>query len=162
MTWVEQWERLDSETCSVARTLALIGDRWSLLILRDAFNGVRRYAAFRDHLGIPPTVLSSRLARMVDAGIMVRERYQEPGQRGRWEYRLTERGNDLRPVLIALLAYGDKHLSGADGSPLLLTHRGCDAQVGTALVCEHGHRVDSDRELRSAIGPGAHASTRQK
>lgn len=132
----------------------MVGDRWSLLILREAFNGVRRYAALRERLGIPPTVLSERLDRLVEAGVLAKEDYREPGQRTRAEYRLTNRGQDLRPILVALLAFGDRHLAGDQGPPLLLTHRGCGAEVTVSLRCEAGHDVAGD-ELASRPGPGA-------
>ena len=154
MSWTQQWERMDPQACSVARTAALVGDRWSLLVLREAFNGIARYTAFRERLGIPPSVLSERLGRLVEAGVLSRDRYREPGQRAREEYRLTERGADLRPVLLALLSYGDQHLAGQDGPPVLLTHRDCGAPVELTLSCANGHRVGG-RELRSAPGPGA-------
>lgn len=154
MSWTQLWERLDPEACSVARAVAVVGDRWSLLILREAFNGLSRYGAMRERLGIPPAVLSDRLSRLVDAGVLARRHYREPGQRTRAEYRLTDRGKDLRPVLVALLAFGDRHLAGEDGPPLLLTHRGCGAGVTVSLRCRQGHDV-GESELTSAVGPGA-------
>lgn len=148
------WSDFDSRACSVARTAAILGDGWTVLVLRDVFNGVRRFDEIRDHLGISRSVLSQRLAQLVDEDILERRPYREPGDRTRHEYRLTDRGRDLLPVLTALMRFGDRHLS-PDGPPVVLEHRGCGAPVTTELVCAAGHRIEGTRETVAEAGPGA-------
>lgn len=143
------------DNCSVARALDVVGDKWTLLVLRDAFNGVRRFDDLQRRLGAARTVLSARLATLVEQGVLDKVPYREPGQRERDEYRLTEKGRDLQPVVVALLKFGDKHLADPDGPPVDLYHRDCGAPVGVRFVCEEGHVLESPRELRSAAGPGA-------
>ncbi len=139
---------LPSEMCSIARTVAIVGDRWTLLVLRDITNGVRRFADLADHLGVARDVLSRRLAGLVDDGILERVPYREPGARERHEYRLTGKGRDLTVVLLALMAWGDRHLGWPDGPPLRLEHRDCGAPVSVGLRCTAGHEVSPDRGLR--------------
>lgn len=143
-----------TDNCSIARALALVGEKWTFLVLREAFNGVRRFDDIRTRTGAPRQVLSNRLAELVDAGLLRRAPYREPGQRQRYEYRLTAMGLDLYPVLVSLLEWGDRYLAGG-GPPVLLTHRDCGELVGVALRCEAGHVIDSAREVRPVAGPGA-------
>jgi DNA-binding HxlR family transcriptional regulator len=107
---------LDSP-CSIARTLSVVGERWTFLILRDAFIGVTRFADFRASLGIAPDVLADRLARLVEHGVLARGDYQEPGRRVRQEYRLTPAGQDLKVVMAGLQQWGDQYLPRAGGRP---------------------------------------------
>src|SRR5689334_12954959 len=144
-----RYRDLDSAACSIARTAALIGQPWMLLVLRDLFNGVRRFDELADHLGIARNVLTRRLATLVQAGLVRRVGYRPAGQRARHEYRLTPAGRDLRPVLLALMAYGDVHLAGPEGPPALVDHAGCGGAVRIALECEYGHRIDPDTRLTS-------------
>jgi len=146
---------LDSTRCSVARTAALVGDAWTVLVLRDLFNGIRRFDDLAQHLGIARNVLVRRLTALVDAGLVDRVPYREPGRRERHEYRLTPAGRDLRPVILAMLEYGDRHLAGADGPPVRVQHAGCDAPVHLEVRCAQGHLVESGTRLRSVPGPGA-------
>src|SRR5690348_13077097 len=104
-----KWSDYDSSFCSVARSVEVLGDRWTMLVLRDVFNGVRRFDDLSRHLGIARDVLTKRLASLVDEGVLERRPYQEPGRRTRYEYRLTQAGLDLRPVLIALIEWGDRY-----------------------------------------------------
>jgi DNA-binding HxlR family transcriptional regulator len=106
---------LESDPCSIVRTLAVLHNRWSFLILREAFAGTTRFADFRDALGIAPDVLSARLARLVEYGVLQREPYLEPGQRTRYDYRLTPAGSELKVALAALQQWGDDHLPLPDG-----------------------------------------------
>lgn len=148
--------RYDPEWCSIARTLELVGEKWSLVVLRDVFSGVRRFDDLHRRLGAPRQVLSARLASLVDAGVLRREPYREPGQRTRYEYRLTPMGFDLYPVLVALLRWGDRHLDQPTGGPTLeLTHRGCGEPVDPVLRCRGGHEIDSARDVVPVPGPGA-------
>jgi DNA-binding HxlR family transcriptional regulator len=141
----------DKQRCSAARTLELVGERWTLLIVRDAFLGVRRFGDFADRLGIARNVLQDRLERLVEAGLLEKAPYQERPLRH--EYRLTDMGRDLWPVMHALLQFGDKHLA-PEGPPMLSLHRGCGGALDDRRVCTAcGTPVDlPDVEVRP--GPG--------
>jgi DNA-binding HxlR family transcriptional regulator len=149
---------LSSSTCSVARTMELIGHPWTMLILRDLFNGVRRFDELTDHLGIARNVLARRLSGLVDAGLVNKESYREAGQRARHEYRLTESGRALRPVLLAVMEFGDTYLAGPDGPPMHVRHADCGGAVRVRLHCENGHELESADRLRVSPGPGARLS----
>jgi DNA-binding HxlR family transcriptional regulator len=146
----------DRSRCSVAGTLAVVGEKWTLLVLREAFLGVRRFADFQANLGAPKAVLSDRLGTLVEQGILRRVPYQPEGERQRHEYRLTRKGMDLYPTLVALMQWGDTYLSEGAGS-LELEHRDCGSPVHLAVVCEAGHRLTGAREVRPV--PQAHASS---
>ena len=105
----------DSVNCAIGATVGILGERPSFLVLREAFNGVRRFDDMQRRTGMPRQVLSQRLARLVDEGLLRKVPYQESGQRRRTEYRLTEKGLDLYPVLVAMMEWGDKHEVGARG-----------------------------------------------
>jgi len=144
----------DTANCSVGRTVELVGQPWVVLILREVVWGVRRFSEMQEHMGVSKSVLSARLDHLVEHGVLERRDYQEPGQRRRFEYYLTEKGKDLYPVLSALRQWGDKYLAGPDGPSTLITHEGCGAPVHVKLICEHGHEVGPD-DLRREPGPGA-------
>ncbi len=137
----------DRSRCSVAGTLSVVGEKWSLLVLREAFFGVRRFADFQRVLGAPRAVLTDRLATLVEEGILRRVPYQDEGERQRHEYRLTHKGIDLYPTLVALMQWGDRYLSDGD-VPVELEHKDCGASVRLALVCDAGHEVSGAREVR--------------
>lgn len=144
-------ERVPVEDCSLAGALALLGDRWTLLVLREAFYGVRRFEDMRRDLGTSRTVLSDRLATLVDAGLLAKEPYREGRQRTRHWYRLTKKGTDLFPALIALMQWGDRHL-GKGGQPRLVL---CDARTGkpvrAALISEDGEVITHPGNLKAEI-----------
>jgi DNA-binding HxlR family transcriptional regulator len=148
----------DSETCSIARTLALIGDRWMLLVLRDVSNGVRRFDDLVAHLGIARNVLSRRLTSLTGAGLVVRTAYRVEGARERYEYRLTHAGRELMPVLLAFMVWGDKHLA-PDGPPAVARHADCGAPVRVSITCEEGHELGDRPRLRMEPGPGCRVRT---
>jgi DNA-binding HxlR family transcriptional regulator len=150
-----EWKDLDSSRCSVARTASVIGDGWTVLVLRDLFNGIRRFDDLATHLGIARNVLTRRLASLVDDGVVARVPYREPGSRERHEYRLTPAGADLRPVILAMLAWGDVHRAGPDGPPVDIQHPGCGAPVHVELRCAEGHVIDPVTRLRSVLSPAA-------
>ena len=108
--------KIPESICSVARSLGVLGERWTFLILREAFLGATKFAEFRDRLGVAPDVLSDRLSTLVEYGVMEREPYQEPGARLRFAYRLTPAGAELQVVLSALQQWGDKHLPRPEGA----------------------------------------------
>lgn len=125
---------LHGRECSVARTLMQFGDRWSFLILRDAFLGKRRYDEFQKELGIASNILSDRLQSLCDAGVLDKSIYQTGPER--FEYHLSERGLDLYPSLLAMIAWGDAWIFGATQRPVELFHRSCEATMRPLLVCE--------------------------
>jgi DNA-binding HxlR family transcriptional regulator len=137
--------------CSVAQCLEVVGEWWSLLILRDAFLGVRRFDDFQRHLGISRNVLGQRLDRLVAAGVLARVPYSTRPPRA--EYRLTDKGRDLWPVLVAMRQWGDAH-AAPTGPPVEVLHRGCGHAARFELVCAAcGERVTSrDVEVRPGEG----------
>ncbi|WP_220501393.1 winged helix-turn-helix transcriptional regulator [Microbispora sp. H10670] len=143
------------DNCSIERTLAVLGEKWTLLVLREAFNGVRRFADLQARTGAPRQVLSARLSRLVDEGLLRKVPYREPGQRQRDEYRLTQKGLDLYPIMIALMHWGDRYLADSAGPPVVVTHRDCGAAVALRLLCTDGHEVGGPREATPRPGPGA-------
>lgn len=148
--------RYDPDPCSIGRTLDLIGEKWSLLVLREVFSGVRRFDDLQRRIGAPRQVLSGRLATLVEAGVLRRHPYQDPGRRTRYEYRLTAAGMDLYPVLVGLLRWGDRHLDQPTGGPSMeLTHRDCGEPVDLVVRCRAGHELASLRDVRPVPGPGA-------
>jgi len=143
-----RWDTLAEEDCSLARTLAVIGDRWTLMILRDAFLRVRRFEDFEASLKIARRVLSERLALLVAHGILRKVPYQE--RPVRHEYRLTEKGLELYPALIALVHWGDRHCAGKDGPPVIHRHLTCGHDFRPVTACSHCGETVAAREV-SAI-----------
>ena len=141
----------DNQACSIARALELIGDRWTLLVIRDAFMGRRRFDDFQQSLGIARNVLTERLNRLVDAGILRRMRYQERPER--FEYRLTRKGVELWPMLIAAMKWGDRHLSGAP--PALILHKDCGGEIDERLHCSRCGSELQPNDVYVEPGPGA-------
>ncbi len=142
-----------TDNCTVGRAMEVLGERWTFVVLREVFNGVRRFDDMRRHSGIPRQVLTDRLALLVDAGILRREPNREPGQRERHEYRPTDKGFDLYPVLVAVRHWGDRYLADPEGSPVEFAHVGCGAEVDVVLRCREGHEVTGRRDVASRPGP---------
>ena len=145
----------DTQVCSIAGALEVVGERWTLLILRDVFLGVRRFDEIQHDLGIARNVLRDRLRLLVDEGIVERRRYQERPER--FEYRLTDKGRDLWPVLHAVMSWGDKHVSGPGREPTLVEHRDCGGRIDERRVCERCGEIVGSRDVRATAGPGATA-----
>lgn len=145
----------DPANCAIGAALDILGERATFLVLRETFNGVRRFDDMQRRTGIPRQVLSSRLARLVAEGLLRKVPYQEAGQRSRDEYRLTSKGVDLYPVLVALMQWGDKYEAAPDGPPVLLRHRDCGEPVRLQLSCRAGHVLESARDVAPVPGPGA-------
>jgi DNA-binding HxlR family transcriptional regulator len=145
----------DTSNCNIAAALSIVGEKWTFLVLREAFNGVRRFDDMQRRTGAPRQVLSNRLARLVTEGILRKVPYQEAGQRPRSEYRLTEKGIDLFHVIVALLEWGDKYAAWPGGPAVELTHRDCGAPVHLELACSEGHVLGSAREVTPVPGAGA-------
>jgi DNA-binding HxlR family transcriptional regulator len=144
-----------SQNCSIARTLEVVGERWSILIVREAFLGIRRFDEYQRRLGIARNVLQARLERLVEEGIMRRELYQE--RPPRYEYHLTSKGVDLWPTVVALLKWGDRHAAPA-GPPVIIEHQGCGGEVDDRRRCT---KCGADLEPWHATarrGPGARAA----
>ena len=139
--------------CSIARAMELLGERWTILVLRESFSGIRRFDDIQERTGAPRQVLSARLAHLVEHGILRRVPYQEPGQRQRYEYRLTQKGLDLYPVLAGLLQWGDKYLADAEGPSVVLTHKECGEPIRVTMLCADGHEVESARQVRAIPAP---------
>ncbi|MCO7221019.1 helix-turn-helix domain-containing protein [Klenkia sp. PcliD-1-E] len=129
------------EHCPVAATLDLVGSRSSLLLMREAALGTRRFADFAVRTGLSEPMTARRLAELVDAGLLARADYREPGQRVRQEYRLTSSGVDFLPVITALRQWGDAHADVPGGRPLRVDHAGCGAEVVAEVRCTAGHAV---------------------
>jgi DNA-binding HxlR family transcriptional regulator len=147
-----RWLDFDTERCTVQRTLALVGEKWTMLLIRDAANGVHRFEDFRRHVGLSEAVLADRLRTLVASGLFQTREYQEPGQRKRHEYRLTTKGWDLFPVLIALRQFGDKHLSdGAhdEGPTWQIQHKSCGQPVRAEVHCLHDGEVLTYRDTHA-------------
>lgn len=140
-----------NQHCSVAGALGIIGERWTVLIVRDAFLGVRRFEDFQRRLGIARNVLQTRLERLVDEEILRRVPYSK--QPPRDEYRLTAKGVDLWPVLVALLAWGDRHVM--DAPPMVLEHEGCGGEVDDRRRCVRCKAELEAWDVRARLGPGA-------
>jgi DNA-binding HxlR family transcriptional regulator len=148
-----RWDALNKETCSVARAVSVIGDRWTLLVLRDCFLRVRRFEAFQERLGITRHVLADRLRKLVKAGVLERVQYQSNPRR--FEYRLTAKGVDLHPVLMSLVHWGDTHMAGRKGRPVLHRHTKCDHDFDPVLACSECGDEVSAKDVRVRPGPGA-------
>jgi DNA-binding HxlR family transcriptional regulator len=140
--------------CSIAATLEQVGEKWTLLILREAFFGVRRFEDIQRGVGCARNLLSARLAKLVELEILRREPYREPGSRQRYEYRLTDKGKELFPVVVALMDWGDRWAVGESGPPIEIRHRDCDAPVHVRLACDHGH---GDLTARDTYGKAREA-----
>jgi DNA-binding HxlR family transcriptional regulator len=141
------------QNCSIARALELVGERWTLLVLRDVFLGVRRFDELRESLGIARNVLASRLERLVSEDILEKVPYRERPLR--YEYRLTDKGLDLWPVVVELLRWGDRHLAPAEGPPVVLRHRGCGGVLGERRICTRCGAPLEVGDVRAEAGPGA-------
>lgn len=147
-----KWDDLAEEPCSVARSLAVIGDRWTLMILRDCFLGVRRFEAFQARLGISRTIVADRLKLLVEEGVLRKAPYQETPVRH--EYRLTEKGFDLYPVVMAIVNWGDRHYAGEAGPPILHRHRACGCDFHAVMTCSACGEPVGARDVEVRPGPG--------
>lgn len=148
-----RWNELSQERCSVARTVSVIGDRWTLLVLRDCFLGIRRFEDFQQHLGMSRPMLVERLKKLVEEDVLKKVAYQESPVR--YEYRLTAKGKDLHPVIMSIVHWGDVYMAGKKGRPLLHRHSACGHLFDPVTVCSEcqGHLKASDVEVER--GPGA-------
>lgn len=151
MTEVNELSQTSFEHNSIVEVLEVIGDRWTLCVLSEAFNGVRRFADMRDHLGIASNILSNRLARLVRHEVLEQLPYKETGKRTRYEYQLTAKGLALLPALVALIQWGDHYMPTASIVSASLVRAECNQEVHLEIVCADGHRVESIGELKRIV-----------
>jgi DNA-binding HxlR family transcriptional regulator len=144
-----------TEGCTIEAALKVVGDRQTWLILREILTGKRRFSEILELTDLSRQVLSDRLAKMVDEGLLRRHTYQAPGSRPRAEYRLTDKGFDLYPVVLALLEWGNRYECGPDGPLVKYVHRDCGAEIHLVERCEAGHDVTEPRDAVPRPGPGA-------
>jgi DNA-binding HxlR family transcriptional regulator len=145
-------------TCSIGRAMEILGERWTFLILRESFYGVRRFSDIQRNLGIARNVLSIRLQTLVGAGILERVLYQREPER--YEYRLSDAGKDLYPAIVTLMRWGDRHLQGEDegGPPVVLRHNACGHEADPRLVCSHCHEELDPHQVTPVRGPDVAAA----
>ena len=148
-----KWNTLEEEPCSLSRTVAVIGDRWSLLILRECFLRKRRFEAFEASLGITRHVLSDRLKKLVRFGVLRRVPYQESPKR--YEYLLSQKGLDLYPIIMSIVHWGDIHMGDSRGRPMLHQHKACGHMFDPVMVCSECNAPLSAKEVHVHPGPGA-------
>ncbi len=141
------------QVCSIARSLEIVGERWTLLILRDAVLGLSRFEEFQEKLGIASNVLSNRLKLLCDEQVL--ERVPDPDRPGRPKYVLTDKGREIAPVLIVLMKWGDRHYPTPNGPPRLTLHSGCGGNIGTDFRCDRCGEPVGRGKIEFASGPGA-------
>jgi DNA-binding HxlR family transcriptional regulator len=137
----------------MARALAVIGDRWTLMILRDCFLGVRRFDEFQARLGISRAIVAERLSRLTAAGVLDKVAYQSNPPR--CDYRLTEKGRGLHPIVMAVVHWGDEHYAGEAGAPLIHRHKTCGCDFHPVQTCSECHEPIAPRDVTVRPGPGA-------
>jgi DNA-binding HxlR family transcriptional regulator len=147
-----RWQDVDSQVCSIARTMVIIGDRWTILIIRELFMGVTKFSSLQKSLDINKNRLSERLSRLVDEGIVEKQVYDDA--HNRYEYILTPEGVDLYPVLMSIVRWGDKWRADEDGIPMEFIHTGCGQKADPVYCCSDcGEPVDFEN-LKPVPGPG--------
>jgi len=149
-----------AQNCSIARTLSVLGERWTLLVLTELFLGRRRFDEIQAERGIATNILSRRLATLVDEGIAERRRYSEHPER--FEYRVTEKGRELLPVMLALLRWGDRYTAGRSGPPVESVHTECDHVFEMVPTCSHCGEEIEPSAVGARLGPGATREQRER
>jgi DNA-binding HxlR family transcriptional regulator len=139
------------EHSSIHNTLAVIGDRWTLCVLSEAFSGIRRFDEMREHLSIASNILSNRLTRLVNYDILEQVPYKEGGRRTRYEYRLTRKGLDLLPALVALIQWGDHYMPDSSITSATMIHADCGQEVHVEINCANGHTLKSVTHLKRIV-----------
>jgi DNA-binding HxlR family transcriptional regulator len=153
-------ESFASQNCSIARPLSVLGERWTLLVLRELFLGHRRFDEMQAELGVATNILSARLATLVDEGIARRRRYSEHPER--FEYHLTEKGRELLPILLAFVRWGDRHTAGLAGPPVENVHTECGHVFHMVPTCSHCGEEIKPKSVRARLGPGASGAQRKR
>lgn len=144
-----KWSDLADERCSVARSVAVIGDRWTLMLLRDCFLGIRRFEDFERRLGISRSVIADRLKTLTDEGVLRRDAYQD--RPVRHEYRLTDKGLALYPVMMAIVHWGDVHYAGEDGPPVIHRHKACGCDFTPVQTCSECREPVGARDVEVRV-----------
>lgn len=144
-------EESSFEHTSIHHTLTVIGDRWTLCVLSEAFLGVHRFDEMRDHLGIASNILSNRLTRLVNHNILEQVPYKEEGRRMRSEYHLTRKGRDLLPALVALIQWGDHYMPDPSIASATMIHTDCGQEVHVEIVCADGDTIKSVKHLKRIV-----------
>ena len=140
--------------CSIARSLEVIGERWTLLIVRDAvIDGMTRFEEFQESLGVASNVLTNRLKLLVEQGVL--ERVPDPERPGRPMYTPTPKGRELAPILFALMKWGDRHYPTPKGPPRLTLHAGCGGNIGADWHCDRCGKQAGSGEVELRLGPGS-------
>jgi DNA-binding HxlR family transcriptional regulator len=139
----------DDQVCTLARALEVVGERWTLLVVRDALLGLRRFEEFLGSLAIARNILSSRLQTLVEHGVLERVRYQERPER--YEYHLTPRGGELATAVVALMQWGDRHFAPPEGPPRRIEHATCGSELHVALVCPTCDRAADPVEVTTRL-----------
>ena len=147
-----KWDDIQELPCSVARALSIVGDRWTLLILRDCFIGTKRFDHFQKHIGVSRHRLSERLNKLVENEILKKVEYQNNPPR--YEYKLTRKGVSLYPVLMTLAKWGDEWMSGEEGVPLEYVHKTCGHKMQMNLCCSECGELVDPKQVMPQIGPG--------
>ncbi|ENU30191.1 helix-turn-helix transcriptional regulator [Acinetobacter sp. NIPH 1852] len=155
-----KWEEIGDQPCSVARALSVLGDRWTMLILRNAFMGIHRFDDFQRSLGLTRHVLSERLKRLVEHGILVKVPYVE--RQERFEYRLTDKGLDLYPIMLSMVQWADKWMDMGLGKPIEFTHKHCGKKMIPRMVCSECDEPIQVKDVRATAGPGYFAFMDQR
>ena len=153
-----EWKEASTVNCPVGVALDLLGEKWTLLLVRDALNGIRRFDDFRRHIGLSEAILADRLQKLVEAGVLEPRAYKEAGRRERREYRLTARGRDLLPVIVALKQWGETHFPDPEGTVVEVRHRECGGEVRVSVHCQacaHGEAALTAYDTFALPGPGA-------
>lgn len=150
-----KWTEISGQTCSIARALSEVGDRWTLLILREAFLRTRRFADFVKRTGAAKNLVSDRLQKLVDAGVLERRVYQDKPERH--EYRLTEKGRDLYPLIMALVRWGDRWHDDGRGKPVEHLHRSCNHVMHAEIVCSECNEPLDPHDVEVRRGPALRA-----
>jgi DNA-binding HxlR family transcriptional regulator len=143
----------DTQVCSIARALEIVGERWTLLIVRNLFLGLRRFDELQENLGIARNVLAARLEKLVEVGVIETRPYSE--RPPRHEYLLTAKGRDLWPAIFALMRWGDTHASSPGGPPTVVVHRDCGGDVDSHRVCTRCGKALELHQVQALAGPGA-------
>jgi DNA-binding HxlR family transcriptional regulator len=151
----------DTSNCSIARTLEVVGEKWTILILREVWYGSSRFNEFERILGCPRNLLAERLRKLVEHGILATETYQEVGARSRLRYVITAKGMDLLPAVLGLLQWGDRYRADPEGPAVINRHRGCGARVDVQVRCQHDHPV-SAADTETEHGPGFRMKAKAK
>ncbi len=155
-----RWDEIENQPCSIARSLSVLGDRWTLLIIRNCFLGTRRFDVFQQQLGITRHRLADRLDRLVEDEVLCRVPYQERPLRH--EYRLTEKGKDLYPVILSLVRWGDRWMDGGRGAPVIYKHVPCGHLTQPTMVCSECGEPLLARDITPLAGPGLKKSSEKR